>query len=308
MPHSWVSAATSRSPRPYSGVPWVREPSSRTDREGWRSETSTTSAAYPVAPQPPVAVFASAPSPYGPRVPASGRSPTPSAPPGSPGSGGTPARRDPVSDSGPVSRGGPPSASGSRHSITSSGPTASTVPPARSPAPVPAEVPKSPASPWFPGIPRFAGFPRFPNVPNSSAPAHSAYSRRHSTPTSVPACTTALVTSSLTTTSASSHSRSVSDPAPGSARAVHAASVSRTKRRAAPGASAPPGSEVRATVRHPALPYAPTTDTPSSVGKVPSDAADAADGRAQVSRCVGMAPMDSSRSSRSNSPVPMRTE
>lgn len=87
----------------------------------------------------------------------------------------------------------------------------------------------------------------------------------------VPACTTALVTSSLVTVTASSASRSLKPTAAGTPSPVHSASAARTNRRAADGASGMPGRLVRLARRGPRA-------FPARV--VP--------GRCTVSRCKGM--------------------
>ncbi|CAM5309098.1 hypothetical protein SHIRM173S_11465 [Streptomyces hirsutus] len=99
----------------------------------------------------------------------------------------------------------------------------------------------------------------------TSAPV-SASSRQLSR-TSAPACTTALVTSSLAMSVASWPARVVRCSVPGSARSVHSASAARTRARADPGARGPPDRVASARAHA---------------------CADASEAAREVSRCVGM--------------------
>ncbi len=105
-------------------------------------------------------------------------------------------------------------------------------------------------------------------------------SRRQTTSTSVPACTTALVTSSLTTTRASAARCSVQCRVPGRPSADQSVSAARTISRAAPGARE--------------LPSSVTCARAHSRAETPAGCAGAPVARETVSRCVGMAPMDGS--------------
>ncbi len=116
----------------------------------------------------------------------------------------------------------------------------------------------------------------------TSAPVPS--SSRHVRCTSVPACTTALVTSSLAISVASSPTRPVRCSAPGSPRSAHSVSALRSRARAEPGARGLPGRTV-------------STRASSRASKAPET----------VSRCVGMAPMGSSRTVRTRTHRSMPT-
>ncbi|CAM5295129.1 hypothetical protein STENM36S_02313 [Streptomyces tendae] len=104
---------------------------------------------------------------------------------------------------------------------------------------------------------------------------------RRPTSTSVPACTTALVTSSLTTTRASAARCSVSCSVPGRPSADQSASAARAIVRAAPGARELPSRVTRARAHS----SKPSADASTAC-------AGAALAREADSRCVGMAPMD----------------